>query len=198
MTTSEVTWPRPAGPLELRLPTPELLDEVLVWRNDPEVTRWLLRTVVDPEAFVATWLDGIDDPLDHSAIAVRGGEVVGTGSLWLTDAMGQTHGDPANYVRAEAGLGYGIAPAHAGRGYATHIARSLLDLAFGELGVHRVTAGCYADNIGSWRVMEKLGMRREQHGVRDSWHAELGWIDGYTYAILADEWRARRAASDAP
>ena len=30
-------------------------------------------------------------------------------------------------------------------------------------------------------------MRREQHGVRDSWHAELGWIDGVTYALLSDE-----------
>ncbi|WP_338539251.1 hypothetical protein N5P18_08225 [Janibacter terrae] len=31
-------------------------------------------------------------------------------------------------------------------------------------------------------------MRREQHGVKDSWHAELGWVDGYTYAILREEW----------
>ncbi|MCD5346621.1 GNAT family N-acetyltransferase [Agromyces sp. S2-1-8] len=194
MTTSDVAWPRPAGPLELRLPTRELVEQVLVWRNRPEVTRWLLRTEVEPEAFTKTWLDGIDDPLDHSAIAVLDGEVVGTGSLWITDAMGQTHGDPAEYVRAEAGIGYGVAPHHAGRGFATEIARALIDLAVDELGAHRVTAGCYADNIASWKVMERLGMRREQHGVRDSWHAELGWIDGYTYAILADEWRERRVA----
>jgi hypothetical protein len=32
-------------------------------------------------------------------------------------------------------------------------------------------------------------MRREQHGIQDSWHAELGWVDGYTYGILASEWR---------
>jgi hypothetical protein len=32
-------------------------------------------------------------------------------------------------------------------------------------------------------------MRREQHGVEDSWHEELGWIDGYTYGLLASEWR---------
>ena len=37
--------------------------------------------------------------------------------------------------------------------------------------------------------MEKLGMRREQHGVADSFHAELGWVDGFTYGILAEEWR---------
>ena len=63
----------------------------------------------------------------------------------------------------------------------------------GQFQLHRVTAGCFADNVASWRVMEKLGMRREQHGVRDSWHAELGWIDGFTYAILAEEWATRRA-----
>ncbi len=31
-------------------------------------------------------------------------------------------------------------------------------------------------------------MRREKHGVEDSWHAELRWVDGYQYAILAREW----------
>ena len=49
-------------------------------------------------------------------------------------------------------------------------------------------AGCFADNTPSWRVMERIGMRREQHGVKDSWHAELGWVDGYTYGILREEW----------
>lgn len=39
------------------------------------------------------------------------------------------------------------------------------------------------------RILEKAGMRREQHGVGDSWHAELGWLDGFTYAILAEEWK---------
>lgn len=53
-----------------------------------------------------------------------------------------------------------------------------------------MTAGCFADNTASWRVMDKAGMRREQHGVKDSWHAELGWVDGYTYAMLREEWPA--------
>jgi RimJ/RimL family protein N-acetyltransferase len=190
MTTAAVSWPRSAGPLELHRPTPELLRQVLEWRNRPEVTRWLLRTEVDPRAFVERWMR--DDPLDHSAIAVVDTDVVGTGSLWITDAMGQSHVDEGPWRGAEAGIGYVIDPAHAGRGYATAIARALMDLAVDELGVHRVTAGCFADNVASWKVMEKLGMRREQHGVRDSWHAELGWIDGFTYALLAEEWRARR------
>lgn len=35
-------------------------------------------------------------------------------------------------------------------------------------------------------------MRRELHGVRDSLHRDLGWVDTLGYALLADEWRAAR------
>ena len=199
MTSPQVAWPRRAGALELRPPTAADLDEVLAWRNRPEVTRWLLRTTVDPEAFRRAWLASVDDPDDHAVVAVVDGEVVGTGSLEVRDGMGQFDG--AAWRGAEGLLGYLVDPGHAGRGYATAISRALLELAFAELGLHRVTAGCFADNVASWRVMEKLGMRREQHGVRDSWHAELGWVDGFTYAILADEWVTRRdgrPGSDAP
>lgn len=186
MTSARVSWPRIAGPLVLRPPTSADIDEVLVWRNRPEVIRWLLRTTVEPEAFRKAWLDSVEDADQHTAVALLDGALVGTGSLDVRDGMGQFDGD--EWRGAEGLLGYTIAPAHAGRGYATDIARALLDLAFTELGLHRVTAGCFADNVASWRVMEKVGMRREQHGVRDSWHAELGWVDGYTYGILAEEW----------
>ena len=66
MTTPKVTWPRPAGPLTLRPPTREAIDDILAWRNRPEVTRWLLRTTVDPDAFRAAWLGAVDDPRDPS------------------------------------------------------------------------------------------------------------------------------------
>jgi RimJ/RimL family protein N-acetyltransferase len=186
MTTADVTWPRPAGQLQLRPPTSEDLDQVLTWRNHPDVMRWLLRTEVDPDAYRKACLDSAGKPNEHFAVADADGVIVGTGSLDVSDAMGQTQGDA--WRGAEGTLGYLIDPKHAGNGYATAIGRALLDLAFNELKLHRVTAGCFADNVASWRVMEKLGMRREQHGVQDSWHAELGWVDGYTYGILNDEW----------
>ena len=53
----------------------------------------------------------------------------------------------------------------------------------------RTTAECFADNVASWRLMEKLGMRREAHTVKDSLHRDKGWLDGFTYALLEDEWR---------
>lgn len=180
-------WPRRTERLELRPPTEADVDAVLGWRNHPDVTRWLLHTRVAPTAYKETWRTAADDPLSHQVVAAADGVVVGTLSLEVHDGMGQ--GSDAPTRGCEGLLGYLVDPAHHGHGYATEIARAGLDLAFGDLGLRRVTAGCFADNTASWRVMEKVGMRREQHGIRDSWHAELGWVDGFTYAVLADERR---------
>ena len=53
-------------------------------------------------------------------------------------------------------------------------------------------AQCFADNVASWKLMEQLGMRREEHAVQESLHRSGVWLDSLRYAILEDEWRARR------
>ncbi len=167
---------------------------MLEYRNLPEVQRWLLRTQVDPDAFRAAWRSAADDPDDHSVAAVLDGVVIGTVSLTVSDGLGQ----PGMPRRTEADLGYIFDPAYSGQGYASEAVTAVVEAAFDEpdggLGVRRLTAGCFADNSASVRILEKLGMRREQHGVRDSWHDELGWVDGYTYGLLAEEWQASRGS----
>ncbi|WIM93479.1 GNAT family protein [Actinoplanes oblitus] len=171
--------------LELRPVRDEDIDRILEYRNLPAVTRWLLRTEVDPDAFRAAWRRAAEDPDDHSVAVTLDGLVIGTVSLDVLDGMGQ----PGMPQLTEADLGYIFDPAYGGRGYATEAVTAMVAHAFGRLSVRRITAGCFADNLASVRILEKVGMRREQHGVGDSWHAELGWVDGYTYALLAEEWR---------
>jgi len=84
-------------------------------------------------------------------------------------------------------IGWALAGDHQGRGYATEAARALLDYAFDALGCHRVIATCQPENVASWRVMEKLGMRREAHFVRGLQQANGAWWDEYFYALLAEE-----------
>ena len=122
-----------------------------------------------------------DDPDDHSVAVVLDGVVIGTVSLELADGMGQ----PGMPRRTQAHLGYIFDPAYAGRGYATEAVAAVVTHAVDTLGVRRVTAGCFADNHASVRILEKVGFRREEYGVGDSWHAELGWLDGCSYALLA-------------
>ena len=173
------------GPLTLAGPDPEGVDAVLRWRNDPAVTNWLIQTRVDPETQRQEWLSTLDDPLHHVLIARLGEEVVGIGTLWIHDGQGQTHGDPNAYRNREAGIDYLVDPRHHGRRFGGRIAEVMLQLAFAELGLRRVSAGCFADNHASRRILENQGMRLEEYAVRASWHADHGWIDGCTYAILA-------------
>ncbi len=192
MTIPDVTWPQRTERLVLRRVRPEDVDRLLEFRNKPEVYQWLLKTEIDSDSFRAAWLRTLTEPRDLSSVAELGGVVIGTASLDVRDGLGQNGDEQMTATEAE--IGYILDPAYAGQGYATEIARALLRIAFEDAGVRRVTAGCYADNIGSVRVLEKVGMRREQYGVQDSWHSELGWIDGATYAILAEEWLRSSAA----
>jgi RimJ/RimL family protein N-acetyltransferase len=97
----------------------------------------------------------------------------------------------AKGVQAE--IGWTLDPAFGGHGYATEAAAALLGICFEQLELRRVIALCFADNEASWRLMERLGMRRETHAVRESLHRSRGWLDGYGYALLAEEWHATRS-----
>jgi len=84
-------------------------------------------------------------------------------------------------------IGWVFAPDCQGQGYATEAARAVLALAFEKLGLHRVVATCDPRNAASYRVMERLGMRREGHHLKDV-QIRGEWCDEYFYAILEEEW----------
>ena len=189
MTQQRSPWPMTVGPLLLRDPTPADVDPLFSFRNDPDVNRFMLRTHVDADTFRRELLAAPDSDVDFLCVAEREGEVVGLGYLEVVDGMGQ----PGMPLRTEGRIGYLVHPDHWGTGVGRGVAHGLLRAAFDVLGLRRVTAGCNADNVASVRILEGVGMRREQHGIADSWHAELGWVDGYEYGLLAAEWHQQRA-----
>jgi RimJ/RimL family protein N-acetyltransferase len=174
------------GGLLLREATEGDIEQLLSFRNDPGVNRFMIRTSVEPESFRQEWLAVATSQTDFSCVAEVDGHVVAMGFLEVVDGTGQ----PGMPNRTEGLIGYIVEPGWAGRGVASDLARGLLSAAFDHLGLRRVTATCNADNPASARVLEKVGMRRERHGIEDSWHAELGWVDSYQYATLAREWHA--------
>ena len=89
-------------------------------------------------------------------------------------------------------LGYIFNPAFQNKGYATESARALIEYGFRHFGIHRVVAYCSPENIASWRVLEKIGMRREGYFRKNIFFncdgdGEPIWLDTYAYAILAKE-----------
>jgi ribosomal-protein-alanine N-acetyltransferase len=84
-------------------------------------------------------------------------------------------------------IGYALHSDYRRRGYASEAARAIMAYAFAELGLHRIYAETRADNVASWRVMERLGMRQEAR-FRRMVHEDDRWWDVVVYAVLADEW----------
>jgi RimJ/RimL family protein N-acetyltransferase len=87
-------------------------------------------------------------------------------------------------------LGYAFARDVWGHGYAVEAAEAMLRQAFEGLKARRVTATCDVRNTRSWRLMERLGLRREGC-FRGDVRVRGRWRDSYLYALLATEWRAR-------
>ena len=78
------------------------------------------------------------------------------------------------------------------KGYATEAARALIHYGFSHLGIHRIIAHCDPENAASWKVLEKIGMRREGHFRKNVFFRRAMdnsplWIDSFEYAILIED-----------
>ncbi len=84
-------------------------------------------------------------------------------------------------------IGFIFNPEYHGRGFATEASQVMLAIGFTEFEFHRIYGRCDARNVGSFRVMERLGMRREAHFVQSEFF-KGEWSDELFYAILQTEW----------
>ncbi|MFG3614041.1 GNAT family N-acetyltransferase [Rummeliibacillus stabekisii] len=85
-------------------------------------------------------------------------------------------------------IGWVFNPKYQNKGYASEAAYSVLKHGFEIMNLHRIIATCQPENIPSWRVMEKIGMRREGY-FKKCIPQEKEWWDEFYYAILQDEWK---------
>lgn len=80
-----------------------------------------------------------------------------------------------------------------GSGYATEACKQLLTYGFEHLKMRRVIACCDPDNTRSWKLLERLNLRREGHFKQTGYfkHNSDGdpiWHDTFSYGMLNNEW----------
>jgi RimJ/RimL family protein N-acetyltransferase len=90
-------------------------------------------------------------------------------------------------------LGYVFNKSYQKKGYATEAARALMDDAFRNKNARRIIAMCNPLNERSWKLLERLGFRREGHLIKNIYFKKDEnsgpiWADTYEYAILSEEW----------
>jgi RimJ/RimL family protein N-acetyltransferase len=166
---------------------------MLAYRGRADVCRYLPFEPQDRDALLDRFVSGV---LARSELT--GEDQSLTLGVWRRDTT-ELVGDVILFLRSEAHrggeIGWVFDPVHANRGFATEAARLVLDLAFGDLGLHRVTAQLDPRNERSAALCRRLGMRPEAHFVRAEWF-KGEWADLDVYAVLAEEWvsRSRRLA----
>jgi len=170
--------------LELRRFTAADLEPLLDVFGDPEVMRHVgeERRPLRAEG-VRALVAASDDHWDEhgfgllAIVELATGRLVGEAGLQFLEAGPDIE------------LGYTLARAAWGRGYATEAARAVLRWGFAGLRLHRVVAVADPANAASLHVLDKLGMARL--GPRDCYGARMA-----EHALSLAAWRA--AAGPAP
>jgi RimJ/RimL family protein N-acetyltransferase len=163
--------------------------------GDPHVMRFITRQPPSPGEVAATILpeylleyrelpDGLGS---FAAVEKETGQLAGRFTLKPARSYGLAGGTE---------LGYRLYPAFWGRGLATEGARALITSAFACLHLDRIVATTMADNTGSWRVLEKCGLRR----VRTFFYEDADQMPGaehgdYVYELTRGDWIRQASCS---
>jgi ribosomal-protein-alanine N-acetyltransferase len=150
----------------------------LQWMNDPEVVRWLeVRGKSFTTADLADFIESQNaNPLVHMFGMFRRNDGRHIGNIKI-GPLETRHG------RGDIGLLIGDRGSW-GKGYAREAIAAMADYALGPLGLHKVTAGCYAGNEGSRRAFLAAGFVQEGTRRAQLWDGER-WDDEYLFARFA-------------
>lgn len=167
-------------------------DAIHAYGSDPVVTRYTSfgpNTEEQTRAFIRSQIEAArEEPRQHyNLLTVRraDGAVLGAVGIGLT---GRQDG--------EAEAGWVLRQDAWGCGYATEMARAIIDHGFKIMDLHRIIARCHVANQASARVMRKCGMRHEGRLLECAF-IKGTWWDMDLYAILRREW-TEQGLTDGP
>lgn len=129
-------------------------DDIVRWRNDPEVQKFFIFREPFTREMHCNWLETKVETgkvIQYMIIDKADGKSVG--SVYLKDV------DRAN-ESAEYGIFIGESSAR-GRGIGSEAARIFTDFAFAELDLHRISLRLLSDNVAARRSYENAGFVKE-------------------------------------
>jgi RimJ/RimL family protein N-acetyltransferase len=171
--------------LVLRTMTGDDVDDIYAYQSRAEVCRYL---TFEPR----TRQEVAENVVKYSTALALNGD----GDFWQLAIVracdpGRVIGDVYFTIKSAANaageIGWTLHPDFAGQGYMTEAAYAVLEIAFAELQLHRVSAELDPRNHASAALCRRLGMREEAHFVEDLWF-KGDWGDTAIYAILDREW----------
>lgn len=147
------------------------------WLLD-STTAWTFRRFGTRDEFVRS----LGGPERRLAITVAGGVLVGDIGITLrsTPAQHECVTPPADDL---AELSWALAPEHHGHGYAAEAVRTVIEALLAS-GVRKVVARCFAANVASRALMERVGMTQEAFTRNSVMTRDGEYADEYVYAVV--------------
>lgn len=165
--------------LTIRRFTADDFNDVFEYLSDPEVVKYEPYPAVTPKQG-CEYLERMMNSTDFWAVCLTdGGKQIG--QVYLAEKDQNTWE-----------VGYVFNSRYQHRGYAFEAVDRLLSHVFADCGAHRVFAHCNPENVPSWKLLERLGFRREAHLKQNVYfqtdeHDNPLWQDTFEYAVLSVE-----------
>jgi ribosomal-protein-alanine N-acetyltransferase len=169
----------------LRAFIPDDIPAMFQLMSNAQVTRYLGRhpiaSVDEAAQRVENFINGFGTQthLVWAIVCKETGAFLGNGTLW--------HLIP-EHDRAE--LGYILAPEAWGKGIATEVCQAIVQFGFTTMGLHSIEAQIDPENMGSRRVLEKLGFVQEGY-YRENFYdpTQQQFTDTAVFSLLISKWR---------
>jgi len=170
--------------LRLREMTPDDVTSLLKHLGNPEVVRFIDTQPIKTRQQADEWLRWMGsffsakDGLRWGVTLKSDGTFIGSAGL---------HGWNREVRYAE--IGYDIAQAHWGNGYATEVVQGIIDFGFNRMMLNRIEADVVSGNDASMRVLEKIGFQQE--GIlRQRVYKGGAYLDSYLFSLLCKDYQA--------
>jgi RimJ/RimL family protein N-acetyltransferase len=156
-------------------------DQYLHWLNDPQVNQYL------ETRFSVQSLKSIGDFV-HQMNESKYDWLMAICDKHNDTHVGNIKLGPLNTIHLCADISLFIGDkTYWGRGIATEAIRLIAGFAFEQLNLHKVKAGCYVTNLGSYHAFKKAGFTLEGT-LRNQYRSGDGYVDCYLLGLLEHEW----------
>ena len=160
------------------------IQEIFYYGSNPTVSQKVSWETHNTEADTDKFIEYVLEGYSQNNKALWGMELKSTGAI-----VGTIDFVTINSKHKSAEVGYVLSEDFWGDGFTTEATRRIIEYGFTELGLVRIQARCFVENIGSQRVMEKAGMTFEGI-IRKGMFAKGKYQDLKLYSILAEEYQA--------
>lgn len=124
-------------------------EQVFKWTGDPKVNKFMMYTLYEKASDVKKWFNILyqnEKEIELAFELKETGELIGGGGIGFDSQKN-------SWV-----IGYNLRPEFWGKGFTVEALSAMIEYAKEKYGVNKIEGTFAVDNIGSRRVMEKLGM----------------------------------------